>query len=32
MEDRAFFAAIIAICLVFTGHPILAVLLFLFVV
>jgi hypothetical protein len=32
MEDKAFFAAIIAICLVFTGHPILAFFLFLIVV
>jgi hypothetical protein len=32
MSDTAFFGAILAICLVFTGHPILAVFLFLLVV
>ena len=32
MDDRAFYGCILALCLVFTGHPFLAVLLFLLVV
>jgi len=32
MSDAAFYGCIVALCLVFTGHPFLAVLLFLLVI
>ena len=32
MSDAAFYGCIIALCLVFTGHPFLAVLVFLMVI